>query len=114
MRILVVLLVLNIVGAGVAFAAPADEANAVIDRWAAYFTANDADAVVRLYAPDATLLGTVSPDIASDTTAVRAYFARLPGSASKVVIGERRTVILSDDAILGAHRHSSVRPRPPQ
>jgi hypothetical protein len=54
----------------------------------------DADAVVRLFAPNAILLGTVSPDIASDPSAFRNYFARLPGSGNKVVIGERRTFIL--------------------
>jgi hypothetical protein len=45
----------------VAFAGPADEANAVIDQWSATYSANDRDALVGLYAPDAVLLGTTSP-----------------------------------------------------
>jgi uncharacterized protein (TIGR02246 family) len=94
-------LTLMVMPAATAAGGPAEDANAVIDRWAAAFTANDADAVVRLYAPNAILLGTVSPDIASDPSAFRNYFARLPGSGNKVVIGERRTVILGDDAVLG-------------
>ena len=58
----------------VAFAGPAEEANAVIDQWSATYSANDRDALVGaeqaieqrelgLYAPDAVLLGTTSPAI---------------------------------------------------
>jgi hypothetical protein len=36
---------------GPAYAGPTDDATAVLGRWAAAFSANDADAVVRLYAP---------------------------------------------------------------
>jgi uncharacterized protein (TIGR02246 family) len=84
------------------FGGPAEEANAVVDRWAAVFSANDADAVVKLYASDAILLGTVSPVIAGDTDAIRAYFSRLPSSGNKVVIGDRRTIVISDAAVVSA------------
>ena len=97
---LLIIVLLALSPAEVAFSAPADEASAVIDRWAAAFSANDADAVVALYAPDAILLGTVSPILSEGTEAIRAYFARLPGSGNKVVIGERRMVVLDDDAVL--------------
>jgi uncharacterized protein (TIGR02246 family) len=82
-----------------AFAGPAEEASAVIDRWVTVFNANDSDAVVKLYAPDATLLGTVSP-ILSEGPAISAYFAPLRGSGSKVVMGERRMMTLGDGAVL--------------
>ena len=42
---------------------PAEEASAVIDRWAAAVNANDADAVVKLYAPDGLLHGTSRPTL---------------------------------------------------
>jgi uncharacterized protein (TIGR02246 family) len=85
----------------IAVAGPAEDASTVIDRWAAAFSANDLDAVVKLYAPDAILLGTVSPILAEGTEPIRAYFAKFPGSGNKVVIGEQRMVILSDGAVLG-------------
>ena len=44
-----------------AVAGPREEANAVIDRWSVAYTANDPEAVVKNYRPDAILLGTVSP-----------------------------------------------------
>jgi uncharacterized protein (TIGR02246 family) len=97
--LIIVLLALGPTGA--AFASPADEASAVIDHWAAAYTANDADAVVKLYAPDAILLGTRSPLLAEGTEPIRAYFASLPGSGNKVAIGERRMVVLSDSGVLG-------------
>ena len=83
------------------FAGPAEEAGAVIERWVAAFSANEADTVVKLYTTDATLLGTVSPILSEGTEAIGGYFSRLPGSGFKVVLGERRLVVLSDAAVLG-------------
>jgi len=93
------------------FAGPAEDANAVVDRWAAAFTANDADAVVKLYTPDAILLGTVSPIIAEGTAPIRDYFKGLPESGNKVVIGDRRSVVLSEGAVLatGFYEFTSIR-----
>ena len=55
----------------VASAGPAEEANAVIDQWSALYTANDRDALIGLYAPDAILLGTTSPVISEGTEGIR-------------------------------------------
>jgi uncharacterized protein (TIGR02246 family) len=85
---------------GPVLAGPAEDANAVVARWAATFTANDADAILKLYTPDAILLGTVSPTISDTAEARRAYFSRLPGSGNKSKIGEHRTMILNDKAVL--------------
>jgi len=95
--LIVALLVLSPAAAS---ASPAEDANAVVDRWAAIFTANDAGELVKLYAPDAILLGTFSPIIADTPDLIRDYFKRLPGSGNKVVLGDRRTAKLSDEAVL--------------
>jgi uncharacterized protein (TIGR02246 family) len=81
-------------------AGPAEDANALVSRWAATYSANDAETIVKLYTPDAILLGTVSPTIADTADARRAYFSRLPGSGNKSEIGEHRTMVLSDTAVL--------------
>ena len=83
-----------------ALAGPAEDANAVVARWAATFSANDAEAILKLYTPDAILLGTVSPIISDTPEARRAYFSRLPGSGNKSAIGEHRTIVLNDNAVL--------------
>ncbi len=74
---------LLVLAPAVARAEPAKDANAVIDRWAATYSANDRDALVALYTPDAILLGTTSPIVSEGTEAIRKYFEVLPGSGAQ-------------------------------
>ena|SRR5437588_6892879 len=85
-----------------AVAGPADDANAVVDRWSAAYSSNDPEAVVKNYWPDAILLGTVSPVMSEGTEAIRTYFSPLRGSGNKNAIGERRTIVLGDNAVVVA------------
>lgn len=80
------------------FAAPVDEVNAVIGRWVAAYNAGDAEEVVKLYTPDAVLLGTRSPVISQGTEAIRAYFSPLvrPTTGNKIRVDDRRTIVLGD------------------
>ena len=84
----------------IAIAGSGEEANAVIDRWSAAYSSNDPDAVAKNYRPDAILLGTVSPILSQGTDAIRAYFSNLKGSGNKNAIGERHTMVLSDNAVI--------------
>jgi uncharacterized protein (TIGR02246 family) len=95
----------------VAFCAAVEEASAVVDRWSAAYTSNDTEAVVKNYASDAILLGTVSPVMSVGTDAIRTYFSHLPGSGNKNVINERRTILLDDNAVLitGFYEFSSMK-----
>ena len=83
-------------------ASPAEEANAVVDRWAATFSTNDPDELTRIYWPDANLLGTTSPVMSEGTEGISKYFSPLTGSGFKCVIGERRPMAFSDDAVVVA------------
>lgn len=83
-----------------AFAGPAEDANAAIDRWSAAYNSNDPDAVVATYTPDAILLGTVSPIISEGPEAIRKYFAMIKGSGNKNKIGERRTIVVDDNNVV--------------
>jgi len=94
--VLLVLLTLPLI----AIAGSGEEANAVIDRWSAAYSSNDPDAVAKNYRPDAILLGTVSPILSQGTDAIRAYFSNLKGSGNKNAIGERHTMVLSDNAAI--------------
>lgn len=106
-RVLWVMLAFVVPGA--AFAGPAEEANAVIDRWSATYSANDRDALVGLYTPDAILLGTTSPIVSKGTDGLRKYFEALPGSGRKNAITERYTIVLNDDAVVGAGFYTFTR-----
>ncbi|MEZ2148040.1 SgcJ/EcaC family oxidoreductase [Bradyrhizobium sp. DN5] len=95
--------------AATAVAGPAEEANAVIDRWSATYGANDRDALVGLYASDAILLGTTSPVISEGTEGIRKYFKDLPGSGRKNTIVERRTIVLSETSVVGTGFYNFAR-----
>jgi uncharacterized protein (TIGR02246 family) len=87
-----------VLAASGAMAGPAEDANGLVDKWSATYTSNDRDALVKLYAPDAILLGTVSPVISEGMEAITKYFG--PPSGNTNVIGERRTIVLGDNAVL--------------
>ncbi len=85
-----------------ALAGAAEEANAALDRFSAAYSANDIEALVQLYAPNAILLGTNSPIISEGRDAVRAYFTnlKLAGSGNKNQIQDRRTIVVDDNAVV--------------
>ena len=101
-RILVWAVAVLLLAPAAAHAGPADDANALLDRWVAAFNANDAQAVTALYTPDAILLGTSSPVISQGTDQILQYFARLPNSGSQVRINERHLLVLDDDSVIVA------------
>ena len=96
------LVLLGMVIPAIALAGPPQDANAVVDRWSAAYNTNDPDAVVKNYWPDAILLGTVSPVMSEGREAIRTYFSPLKGSGNKNVVGDRRTIVLDDNAVLVA------------
>ena len=84
----------------IVIAGPSEDANSLVDLWSATYTSNDTDKLTELYAPDAILLGTVSPVLSSGTEAIRKYFAPLKGSGNKNTIQERHTIVLTDSAVV--------------
>ena len=56
---------------------------------------------MKLYTPDAILLGTTSPIVSKGTEGLQKYFEMLPGSGRKNAITERYTIVLNDDAVVG-------------
>ncbi len=83
-----------------AWAGPAEDANAVVDRFSAAYTSNDPEVVAKLYTKDAILLGTVSPIISIGTEAIEKYFSMIKGSGNKNSIQERHTIVIDKNAVL--------------
>ena len=83
------------------YAGPADDAHAVVERWAEAFNAADDDRVLALYAPDALFFGTLSPTLATTPEELHRYFEALPRSRA-VRLGEHSALVLSDMAVLEA------------
>lgn len=93
----------------VAASGPAEEADAAIEQWSATYTANDPDALVEAYTPDAILLGTASPVISAGSEAIRKYFLMVKGSGNKNILGERHTIVIDDHAVLVTGFYEFVR-----
>ena len=86
----------------VAIPGPAEEANAVVERWSAAYSSNDPEAIAKIYMSDAILLGTVSPIMSEGTDAIVKYFTPTKGTGNKNTLGERRTIVLGDNAVVVA------------
>jgi len=95
---LVAFVALMLVSPGIAVAGPAEDANAVVDRWSAAFNTNEPEVIAKNYCPDAILLGTVSPVISEGTQAIITYFTPTKGTGNKNAIDERRTIVVDDNA----------------
>jgi uncharacterized protein (TIGR02246 family) len=94
-------------------AGPAEDANAALDGFSSAYSANDVEAVVALYAPNAILLGTNSPIITEGQEGIRTYFksVNLAGSGNKNVIQDRRTIVLNDNAVVVTGFYEFIRMR---
>ena len=82
------------------FAGPSEDANLVVQRWSSTYSANDNEALVKHYWPDAILLGTVSPVMSEGKDAIQTYFAALKGSGNKNELGETKTIVLNQNAVV--------------
>src|SRR5271169_4802562 len=97
-----VFIALMLIFPGLAVAGPAEDANAAVERWSAPYNLNDPEAISKTYTPDALLLGTVSPIMSEGTEAIVKYFTPGKSSGNKNTLGERRTIVLDDNAVVVA------------
>lgn len=81
-------------------AGPKEEARATLAAWETAFNAGDADAVVRLYLPDATMQGLVSSTLIVGEDALRRYFAAPMKARAKVVIGDTTMQELTAESVV--------------
>ena len=101
-----------------AFAGPAEDASAVVDQWSATYSANDRDALVKLYAPDALLLGTTDAVATRGTEAIRTYFVALEKGGRRNTVIEKNVIMLSENAVVVAgfydfsRKEQNYEPRP--
>jgi uncharacterized protein (TIGR02246 family) len=94
-----------------AVAGTAEDARKTVDHWAAAFNANDVDALIDLYLPDATFFGTIGLTAKEGNEAIRGYYSRLANSGDRVTIGDQKTVALDDNAVyvIGDYEFSAFR-----
>jgi hypothetical protein len=64
-----------------------NEAYAVLERWGQAFNTGDADAVASLYAPGATIWGTLAQYLTTSPADIRTYFFEAARSRLRVELG---------------------------
>jgi len=94
-----------------ASAGPSEDVASVVDRWAKAFNANDVDALVKLYAPDAVLIGPAGSTVNEGSDTIRNYYSRLEKSGDKVKMDVRKVVVLDDNVayVAGFDEFTAVR-----
>jgi uncharacterized protein (TIGR02246 family) len=86
-----------------------NEAYAVVQRWAETFNAGEPDAVAALYAPDATIWGTLGQKLTTGLTDITTYFAEAARAGLKVKLGEHVLSPLSQISAVDAGEYEFTR-----
>jgi uncharacterized protein (TIGR02246 family) len=105
-----VLFVFFLMNVNFAVAGPAED---TLSKWETSFNAGNVDEIVALYAPDATLFGTLSPSLTSGAEGLRAYFAASAKNKTQVKMVDAPIVTkLSNGglAMAGIYEFSGTRP----
>jgi uncharacterized protein (TIGR02246 family) len=100
-RVLAILFggILGLISALPSIAGPKEDAYPAIERWALAFNSGDVEKTVACYTPDALVLGTASPSLASKPDDLRAYFGAAAAAKFQVKLGESSAIVLSNDAV---------------
>lgn len=112
------LLLSALLAAPPAIAGPGDEASAVVVQWAATYSANDREALAKLYTPDALLLGTTDQVATRGTDNIRQYFVALDKGGRRNEIKEKNVIVIGEDAVVVAgfydfsRKEQNYEPRP--
>jgi uncharacterized protein (TIGR02246 family) len=107
-----------IIAATPALAGPAEEASALVDQWAATYSANDRNALVKLYSPDALLFGTTDKVATRGTDDILKYFVALDNGGRRNTIVNKNAIVLGDNAVVVAgfydfaRKDQNYEPRP--
>ena len=73
----------------------------ILDRWREAFLRGDVDALVKLYAPDALLLGADSTSVISGAGAIRSYFENaFRGRKPHDIMTTQENLVLSDNVVV--------------
>jgi uncharacterized protein (TIGR02246 family) len=85
------------------------EAYAVVQRWGQTFNEGDADAVAGLYAPDATIWGTLAQYLTTSPADIRTYFFEAARSGLRVKLGPHVLSPISETCAIDAGHYEFTR-----
>jgi ketosteroid isomerase-like protein len=81
------------------FAGPSEDVASAVDHWAMAFNANDVNALIKLYAPDAALIGAAGSTVIEGSEAIRKYYSRLEKSGDISRFGTHRCAVALEVAM---------------
>jgi uncharacterized protein (TIGR02246 family) len=97
--------------ASLAHAGPKEDAYQVIEKWSKAFTASDVDAISRLYASDALMIGTLGKVVLTKPEDIRKYFdvalntnkprTATLNSSEALVVDDTTVIITGFDTVTG-------------
>jgi uncharacterized protein (TIGR02246 family) len=92
-------------------AGPSEDVASAVDHWATAFNANDVNVLIKLYAPDAALIGAAGSTVFEGSDAIRKYYSRLEKSGDKVKMDVRKVAVLDDNVayVAGFDEFTAVR-----
>ena len=102
MRNLLIAVVLFASLCSTAIAGPKEDALQVVEKWAKAFTDSDVDGIVKLYAPEATFLGTGGKTVVVKPDEIRKYFeqALLSNRPRGAKLDSHSAMEVSDTAVV--------------
>ncbi|UVO34684.1 nuclear transport factor 2 family protein [Bradyrhizobium arachidis] len=86
----------------IAQAGPKEDASQVIERWSKAFVNADLDGIVTLYAPEATMIGTLGKVVMTKPEQIRKYFetAMLNSRPTDIALQSAETLVIDDNTVV--------------
>jgi uncharacterized protein (TIGR02246 family) len=86
-----------------------EQAYSVVEDWARAFNQGASGAVAALYAPGATVWGTLAKALTTSPPAIEAYFTEAARAGMRVTLGEHVSSRLSDVCVIDAGHYELTR-----
>lgn len=94
-----------------AHAGPKEDAYRIVEKWSRAFTDADVDAIAKLYAPDALMIGTLGKAVLTKPEQIRSYFevalntnkprTAILNSSEALVVDDNTVIISGFDTVTG-------------
>ncbi len=86
-----------------------NEAYVIVERWAQFFNEGNADAIAGLYAPEATIWGTLAQSLTTSPEDIRTYFVEAARAGLRVKLQEHVSSAISETCAVDAGQYEFSR-----
>jgi uncharacterized protein (TIGR02246 family) len=86
-----------------------NEASVIVERWGQFFNEGNADALAGLYAPGATIWGTLAQSLTTSAEDIRSYFVEAARAGLRVKLGEHVASEISETCAVDAGQYEFSR-----